>query len=125
MELVGTCLLLGMLFSMTVPLLLVIARERRSTEQRQFALQHAANLLEYATARQWAELVPGEQNLPEADADLQSILPGLERSLVVDPVTGELPTRRIVVSVRWQSSSGPLVSPLRLSTWVYDTKVGQ
>ena len=48
-ELIGTSLLMGMLFSIMIPMFVVVARERRSTQQRQSALQHATNLVERAT----------------------------------------------------------------------------
>ncbi len=122
-EMIGTCLLLGILFSMTIPMLLLVAHERRSTEQRQFALQHAANLLENASARGWLELPVGSLPLPAADSELQEILPGLERSLVVvEHHEGEVHSRQVTASIRWQSRSGNLVAPLRLSTWVHPTK---
>jgi type II secretory pathway pseudopilin PulG len=122
-EMIGTCLLMGILFSMTVPMLLLVAHERRSTEQRQFALQHAANLLENASARGWSELPVGSLPLSDADSELQGILPGLERSLVVNEHReGEVHSRQVTVSIRWQSRSGNHVAPLRLSTWVHPTK---
>ena len=122
-EMIGTCLLLGILLSMTVPMLLLVAHERRSTEQRQFALQHAANLLENASARGWSALPAGSLTLPDADSELQGILPGLERSLVVvEHHEGEVHSRQVTASIRWQSRSGNLVAPLRLSTWVHPTK---
>ena len=124
-EMIGTCVVLGALFSLVVPMLLVVARERRSTEQRQFAMQHAANLLETSTMRPWSDLEPGELTLPEIDADLKSVLPGLERSLIVRNVEGELPTRQITASIRWQGVSGQIVSPVRISAWVFPRSEGQ
>ena len=121
-EMIGTCILLGVLFSITVPMFVIIARERRSTEQRQFALQHAANLLEHPTTRRWSELEPGSLKLPEATADLQAVLPGMERTLIVRQIDGEIPSRQIVASIRWQGSAGQMVSPIQLSTWVFPTK---
>ncbi len=121
-EMIGTCLLLGILFSITVPMLLVVARERRSTEQRQFAMQHATNLLEHAMTRDWSDLEPGELSLPAADVVLQTVLPGLERTLVVKPLEGEPESRQITASIRWQDRTGELVSPLRLCAWVYPLK---
>ncbi len=121
-ELIGTCVLLSILFSMTVPMVLVIARERRSTEQRQFALQHVTNLLEHAASHPWSDLPLGELSLPETSSDLQTVLPGLERTLVVTQVNGEQGSRQIVGSIRWQGSTGQLVSPLKISTWVFETK---
>ena len=124
-ELIATCLLLGVLFSITVPMFAVVARERRSTEQRQFALQHAANLLEHATSRPWSEIPVGELNLPDADPDLQIVLPSLERTLVVKQIEGQPESRQIIASIQWQGSSGQMVSPLRVSAWVYPTKEGK
>ena len=118
-EMIGTCLLLGILFSITVPMLLVVARERRATEQRQCALQHATNLLERTTSQSWTDLEPGEVSLEPADTDLQTILPGLERSIIVKQVEGELVSRQIVASIRWQNRAGQIVAPLQLSAWVY------
>ncbi len=118
-EMIGTCLLMGILFSITVPMLLVVARERRATEQRQCALQHATNLLERTTNQSWSELKPGEVSLEPADTDLQTILPGLERSVVVKQIDGEPVSRQIVASIRWQNRAGQIVAPLQLSAWVY------
>jgi hypothetical protein len=118
-ELIGACLLLGILFSMTIPMFVVVARERHSTQQRQFALQHAANLLERATEKDWAELIPGELAVPDADADLMSVLPGLERHLVVKSVDGQLPARQIIASIRWQTTAGVPSPPVQVSAWVY------
>ena len=76
LELVGTCFLLGVMFTITVPMLMIVARERRSTEQRQFALRHLENLLEETTSRPAAELAIGEQPLADPDPDLTAIGPG-------------------------------------------------
>ena len=121
-EMIGTCLLLGILFSMTLPMLLVVARERRSAEQRQFALQQAANLLEEAVQRDWSDLQPGELKVPDPANDLQAVLPGLQQKLVVKQLADEFDTRQIIASIRWQNRAGELVSPLRLSAWVHSMK---
>lgn len=121
-EMLGTCLLLTILFGMTVPMLLLVAKERRSTEQRQFALQHAANLLENAIAREPSELKEGEIPLPDPDADLEEILPGLERTLIVKQTEGNSEPLQITASIRWRNRAGDLVAPLRLSAWVHPLK---
>ena len=121
-EMLGTCLLLAVLFGMTVPMLLLVAQERRSTEQRQFALQHAANLLEHAIAMEPSEWKEGELSLPDADADLKEILPGLERTLIVKPAEDEREPQQITASIRWRNRAGDRVAPLRLSAWVHPLK---
>lgn len=124
-ELIGTCILLGVVFSVSVPLLTLVARERRSTEQRQFALQHAANLLERATLKGWAELPVGEQELPAAPADLQSLLPGLERQVDVSEPADEVRSKQVAVSIRWKSAANQFVAPIRLVAWVYPIQEAQ
>ena len=121
-ELIGTCLLLGILFSMTIPMFVIIARERRSTQQRQLALQHAANLLELSAARPWAELIPGDQSIPAPGPELLAVLPGMEQRLTVKQHTGEPISRQVIATVRWQNHSGHMNSSLDLSAWVYPTK---
>ena len=114
-ELIGTCLLMGILFSMTVPMLLVVARERRSTEQRQFALQRASNLLERTAQREWSELQPGEISLEDVDGDLRQVLPDLEQKLLIHQVAGESDAIQVVASLRWRNAAGEYVAPIRLS----------
>lgn len=106
---------------MTIPMLLVVARERRSTEQRQFALQHASNLLERISQRERSELVEGEALLPEVDEELLQILPGLEQKLLIKS-TEEDNGLQLITSIRWRNGAGQMVAPLRLTAWVYRTK---
>lgn len=122
MEMIGTCVLLGILMSMTVPIFAIIARERRATEQRQFALQTATNLLEFASGRSWSELTPGELAVPAASSDTQTVLPGFEQSLVVQQFEGPEESRQITAVVRWKDHSDQFVTPVQLSSWVYPMK---
>ena len=97
----------------------MVAQERRSAEQRQFALQHATNLLERATTRSWTELPVGKLEFTAAPADVQSLLPGLEQQVEVKELAETPRSKQVTVSIRWKSRSGELVAPLRLSAWVY------
>lgn len=121
-ELMGTCFLLGILFSMTIPAFVIIARERRSTQQRQMALQHATNLLEQSAARAWADLVPGDQTISAASPDLLAVLPGMEQYLTVKPFPDEPAGRQVTATVRWQNHTGRMDSSVQLSAWVFQTK---
>lgn len=121
-ETVCTCLLLSILFTMTIPALLMVARERKSTEQRQFALQHVANLLEEVATREWSELKLGEAAIPEAEPDLMSILPELKRTMVITESDTKPVCRQITATIRWQNQAGQHVAPIRLSTWIYPPK---
>ena len=79
-------------------------------------------MLEGATKRNWADLEPGELSVPDPDQDLKAVLPGLQQTLVVKQLEGEIEARQIIASIRWQNRAGELVSPLRLSAWVYSMK---
>ena len=124
-ELISTCVLLGVVFSVSIPLLVTVARERLSAEQRQFALQHATNLLERAVVKDWSELPPGEQTLTAAPPDVLAMLPGLERQLTVTELSDEPRSKQVAVSIRWQGRAGHPVAPLALSAWVYPVQEGQ
>lgn len=121
-EMIGALTIVGIMVSIVVPVFLIVARERHATEQRQFALQHASNLLEQPVTRPWSELEPGELNLPDASADLASLLPKLERKLVVRDVDGSIPTRQLTISIRWQDRAGQMVAPIQISTFVFRSK---
>jgi len=122
-ELISTCILLGVVFSISIPLMTTIARERRVAEQRQFAVQHAANLLERFGSKSWSELSAGSQEIPSPSGDLQDLLPGLERSVEVKELTEEPQSKQIVVQVRWKHRSGEYLSPVKLSAWVFSTEL--
>ena len=124
-ELISTCVLLGVVFSVSIPLLVTVARERLSAEQRQFALQHATNLLERAVVKDWSELPPGEQTLTDAPPDVLAMLPGLERQLTVTERADGPHSKQLTVSIRWQGKAGRAVAPLALSAWVYPVQEGQ
>jgi type II secretory pathway pseudopilin PulG len=117
-ELISTLVLLGVVFTVTISLLAAVGHERRSTEQRQYALQHAANLLEHATARGWSKLQEGRQELGSAPADLQALLPELDQQLEVTKAS-DVTAKRLTVSVGWKNRHGQFVSPIQLTTWVY------
>ena len=100
-------------------MLIKVSRQRVAIEQRQFAVQHAGNLLEAHTARSWNDLVPGHQVLADAPVDLQSLLPDLERTLTVKDLPDKPASRQLTVSVRWRGQSGVAVNPVQLSAWVF------
>ncbi|WP_029247452.1 pilus assembly FimT family protein [Schlesneria paludicola] len=121
-ELIGACVLLAILLSTAVPMFAIVARERRTTEQRQFALQHAVNLLEQTRQLGWSELDPGELSVPDVDAHLKAILPGVEQSLIVQAIEDESESRQIVATVRWKDRGDQFVTPIRMSYWVSHSK---
>lgn len=109
--------LLGVLFSVFVPMLLTIAHERRDAVREQVALQHAANVLEEATLKPWDQLKEPLTG-PELAAEQQPLLPDFEQAVTVADVDGTPTTRRITVAVSWKHRSGQRTLPLLLHGWV-------
>lgn len=116
-EMMLAMMLLGVLFSVFVPMLLTIAHERRDAVREQVALQHAANILEDVTLRSWDELQPSVTG-PELPADQQPLLPNFEQTVTVAAVDGTPSTKRITVAVSWKHRSGQRTLPLMLHGWV-------
>ncbi len=116
-EMMLAMMLLGVLFSVFVPMLLTIAHERRDAVREQVALQHAANVLEDVTLRPWAQF---QERLtgPELSADLQPLLPDFQQTVAAADVEGTPTTKRITVTVSWKHRSGQRTQPLMLHGWV-------
>lgn len=121
-ELTAALILLGVVFTVSVSMLVTVARQRRSVEQRQFALQLAANLMERTAARGWSDIQVGSQPLPDLPPGLSRALPGLEEQVEVTDEKQEHGAKQITVTVRWTNSAGQMVSPVQLKTWVYPLK---
>lgn len=110
-------MLLGVLFSVFVPMLLTISHERRDAVREQVALQHAANVLEEVTLRPWAELTETISG-PELPVEQQPLLPNFEQTVTATEVDGTPATKRITVAVSWKHRSGHQTHPLTLHGWV-------
>jgi type II secretory pathway pseudopilin PulG len=121
-EMIATFVLLSAAISVAAPLLVTVSRQRVAIEQRQFAIQHAGNLLEVSAARPWTELPAGRQVLADAPADLERLLPELEQTLTVKELPEKPVSRQLTVSVRWRGHSGVAVEPVQLSAWVFQTE---
>lgn len=118
-ELIATLILLGVVFTVSISILGTSARQRRATEQRQFAIQHAANLLERTMMRTWSELPAGPQTLEPPPTDVEAVLPGLSRRVEVSDLPQDVATRLITVTVRWKDLSGRELAPVHLSAWMH------
>jgi type II secretory pathway pseudopilin PulG len=123
-ELIGTLILLGVVFTVSVSVLLAVAKERKNTVQRQHALQHANSLLEHVTARNWSDLAVGVQEIPPASSDLQALLPGIDQRFEVSE-PGADGSKQLTVSIRWKNQQGQAVTPIQLVAWVYPSEEPQ
>lgn len=117
-ELIGTLILLGVVFTCSISVLIAVARERKSTEQRQHALQYANNVLEHATTLSLEGLTSGRQQIPAASPELLVMLPELDQTLELSEPAAD-GARQFAVSLRWKNQQGRLVTPVHLVTWVY------
>ena len=117
-ELIGTVILLGVVFTCSISVLIAVARERKSTEQRQHALQYANNVLEHATTLPLDGLTAGKQQIPAASPELLVVLPELDQTLELSEPAAD-GARQFAVSIRWKNQQGRLVAPVHLVTWVY------
>lgn len=123
-ELIGAMILLGVVFTVSISVLVAVTRERKNTAQRQHALQHANSLLEHATARSWSNLAAGVQEIPSASSELQSLLPGMDQRLEVSE-PGSDKSKQLTVSIRWKNVQGQPVAPIKLVAWVYPSEEPQ
>jgi type II secretory pathway pseudopilin PulG len=123
-ELIGTLILLGVVFIVSVSVLVAVARERKNTTQRQHALQHANSLLEHATASNWSDLKVGLQEIPPASSDLQALLPGIDQRFEVSE-PGADRSKQLTVSIRWTNQQGQAVAPIQFVAWVYPSEEPQ
>lgn len=118
-EMITTFGVLGAAIAISTPMLVSVARQRLGIQQRQFAIQHAGNLLERHSARPWNDLTPGPQSLADASADLQALLPDLKQSLEIKELPEKPISRRLTVSVSWRGPSGVFTKPVQLTTWIF------
>ncbi len=118
LELIVTCVLLGILFTVMVPLLASTARQRQASDRRLVALTHAANVLERWTAREYVDLAAGATESVPLPEDVLHLLPQGQAEVAVADEPDGPPARRIAVTIRWQDRHGP-ARPVRLTGWVF------
>lgn len=116
-ELMLAITLLGVIFSVFVPMLLTIAHERRDAVREQVALQHAANVLEAVTLQPWSELRNPLQG-PELPVEQRRLFVDLEQAVSVAEGEGQPASKRVTVSLTWKHRSGQRTAPLLLHGWV-------
>lgn len=123
-ELISAMIVLGIVFTISISILATTAKQRIATEQRQFALQYAATLLERATIKEWAGLTEGPQEIPPATDDAKAMLPGLEANVHVKELTDDGNAKLVAVTVRWTGRAGQVNAPVQLTAWVFPRKGG-
>jgi len=121
-ELVISGMLLSSLMLITVPMLKLIDRQGRSTDERQEALAEVANLMEQTVAVPFDQLAVDRVRQPSVSAELAAQLrdPRLRIRTSVDPQREG--TVRIQVELDWIGKAGLREQPVRLLAWVHDRR---
>jgi len=103
-----------------VPMIGKTGALRRQAEQRQLAMQEAANLMEQVARLPWQRLSKESlQRLKLSEAARRGLRsPELVIELA-EPV-GPVPTKQVVIQVRWRDSVGRPIRPVWLVAWFYD-----
>jgi len=118
-ELGVAAVVIGGLMSLVAYVLVQGASWRRESQARVLAAEQASNLLDRCVSLQRAELT--QEKLDELARGIQD-----EQLLNDESVTAKLRDdadgKRIAVEIRWKSPLGDDQRPMRLATWVYDTK---
>ena len=121
-EVIAAIVLLAMLLSLSVKGLSALSASQRRIEQRGWAVQTAASVLEQATGRDPAEIDSAFVQQMSASTQVQQTLSGGQLTIDVGEATalGETPVaRRVTVVVGWNDRAGMPVAPVRLSAWVH------
>jgi len=117
--------LLVALFIMTtamaaiVQLLAVTASQRRTLEQRRFALQEVANQAERVALLSWDETSPEKLTTWEPSAELAAAMPQATCTAEVQDAAGPPQARRIHLSVNWPNAGGQMREPIAVTIWKF------
>ena len=116
-EMIAAGVLLGVIFVTMVPVLSWAGAQRQSAEQRQWALQEVANLMERVSLQPWESL--SEKTLSQLPLSEECRKRLRDANLAIrvveeDPVPA---SKRVVLELRWKDRTGQTVSPIRLTAW--------
>jgi hypothetical protein len=111
--------ILAALFALVIQMVSTTARERRATERRAIALEHAANLLERASAIPFEKLSAESLREVTISADDGQLLPESDVRWTVDEDGSEVPAKRVGVELTWRAPHGRSDAPVRLVTWAF------
>jgi hypothetical protein len=118
-ELLAAGVLLLTLTALCVKYFAVTATQRRTLDQRQTALNEAANIMELLAARPWSDLTA--ETLAKISLSPESKLFLSDGELKIDIADEDTKpaAKRITVAIRWQDANGNWNQPVRLVAWRY------
>jgi hypothetical protein len=119
LEVVVSGVLLVALMTVCLEFLRAAAAQRRAAQQRQTAIQEAANVMERLSARPWEELSPQGVAGLELSQPARDLLPAVKLAVEVTSPPDQPGAKRIAVSVYWEDDAGEPVRPVCLIAWRY------
>lgn len=130
----GAAILVGLL-AVSLQFFHATALHRRTTRQREVALQELANVMERLAVIRWQDLTTekarqvqlsdvASRSLPGATLTIEVSQPAADKSAADKSAAEEPPAKRIVVALAWEDQSRRLGRPIRLSAWRYRNEGG-
>jgi type II secretory pathway pseudopilin PulG len=98
--------------------------ERTRTEDRLVAMEAAANVLEEARARPWAELTPEWAAGMKPSGDVAARLPDAALTVRVEPEKDRDRVKRVTVELTWLDRIGRTAPPVSLVGLFADRSAG-
>jgi type II secretory pathway pseudopilin PulG len=111
--------LAGALLAISMQMFTVAARQQASEERRRAAVREAANAVERLGTVAYDDLTPERLDRLGAALALEDTLPGATLKFDVEPAEGPPAGKRIVVTVGWTDTGGPIPPPVTLVRWRY------
>ena len=121
-ELMGAVVVMSAAFAIAVPVIGKTGALRRQAEQRQLALQEAANLMERVAALPWNDISQETLKKLELSATARRSLRSPQLGIELAKPVGPVPTKQVVIQVRWRDATGHPVRPVWLVAWFYQRR---
>lgn len=118
-EMVAAGAILVALLAVSMQFLHATAVHRRTTRQREVAIQETANLMERLAAIPWQDLTVEKARQVQLSDIAGRTLPGAKLTIDVGQPAEEPSAKRIAVALAWEDESRRLGRPVRLTAWRY------
>lgn len=110
--------LMGLFLSMMGPWITSVGRQRQLSTQQRVAQQHLSNVLEDLTTRPWSEFLAYDPSAMPIPDNVTALLPQLQQTVELIPLTDDPFGRQITVSLVWQTGR-PQTPTSRLTMTAY------
>ena len=117
-EMITGLIMLGVVLTVTVPILKSINQTRRLNEQRRIATLELGNLMEQVATWPAARLKAEELQQLKLSANAQSQLSEVELKSTVTPSTEPVGLTRVELSLAWSPVDNVKLEPVRLTAWL-------